>query len=216
MVTQAALSASRARLASHHRSRAKRVAVRALITVLYLVQPAARLLGRLRYGLTPWRTRPRPSRARPWPSRLELWRERGRAPEETLAALEAELRAERAAVRRGGDFDRWDLEVHGGLFGRVRLLVGIEEHGAGRQLVRHRLSPRPTPPALMAVGLFALLAVAAAVGGAAPVAIALTVIAAALVLLVTRDCAVAAGGLRQAIAASEREAGEGAPLEPTA
>jgi O-antigen biosynthesis protein len=43
---------------------------------------------------------------------------------------------------RGGDYDRWDLEVRGGLLGAVRLLATTEEHGAGRQLVRFRLWPK--------------------------------------------------------------------------
>jgi hypothetical protein len=47
-----------------------------------------------------------------------------------------------AVVRAGGDFDRWDLEVRLGALGASRLLMTTEEHGAGRQLLRFRVSPR--------------------------------------------------------------------------
>ena len=39
---------------------------------------------------------------------------------ERLQAIEASLRARGARVRRGGAYDRWDLEVRGGLLGAAR------------------------------------------------------------------------------------------------
>ena len=39
---------------------------------------------------------------------------------------------------RGGDYDDWDLEVRGGLLGGARLRLGVEEHGAGKQMLRFR------------------------------------------------------------------------------
>jgi hypothetical protein len=44
-------------------------------------------------------------------------------------------------VRRGGDFDNWDLEISAGAFGGVRAKMAIEEHGAGKQLIHFRLCP---------------------------------------------------------------------------
>src|SRR5262249_47526707 len=67
-----------------------------------------------------------------------------------------------AAVARGGDYDRWDLEVRGGLMGRARLLLAIEEHGAGRQYVRMRLWPLVPAPLLVLASVFALVAMVAA------------------------------------------------------
>jgi hypothetical protein len=52
------------------------------------------------------------------------------------------MRSVDGAVRRGGDFDHWDLEARSGMFTTVRALLGIEEHGTGRQLIRVRLWPR--------------------------------------------------------------------------
>ncbi|HEV2751899.1 MAG TPA: glycosyltransferase [Gemmatimonadales bacterium] len=108
---------------------------------LHLLQPLARLHGRLKEGLTPWRChgtlRPAPLR----PVTTSLWEEQWRAPDARLQSIEATLRAAGACVLRGGPHDRWDLEVRGGFFGTARMLMGVEEHGGGRQLVRLRCWP---------------------------------------------------------------------------
>ena len=56
--------------------------------------------------------------------------------------------AKRAVVKKGGDFDRWDLEIRGGLLGCVRAVAMIEEHGAGKQLFRLRAWPQIPRPAI--------------------------------------------------------------------
>ena len=45
-------------------------------------------------------------------------------------------------VTDGGPYDRWDLEVPGGILARARLLVAVEDHGAGKQYVRIGLWPK--------------------------------------------------------------------------
>jgi len=114
--------------------------LRALTFVLHLIQPAARLSGRVRHGLTPWRERGREllsivPRAR----RVTIWNEQWRPPEAWLTALEAALREHRVRVLRGGAFDTWDLEVRSGLLGVARARLVVEEHGQGRQLGRYRV-----------------------------------------------------------------------------
>jgi len=52
------------------------------------------------------------------------------------------LRSRGACTRRGGDFDRWDLELRAGILGLVRMDLVVEEHGQGKQLVRFRAWPR--------------------------------------------------------------------------
>src|SRR5207302_2063580 len=71
---------------------------------------------------------------------------------EKLASMETALRESGAVVRRGGNFDRWDLEVQGGLLGGVRMLLAVEDHGPRKQLVRVRSWPTFSP-----VGLLLLL-----------------------------------------------------------
>src|SRR5436309_4450168 len=109
---QACLIASRASFAGkpldHVGGRLRR---RTLTAVLHLLQPLARLRGRLKEGLTPWRTRGTLQRAPLWPTKISLWTKRWQTPEQRLHFLHAALRAEGACVRLGGEHDRWDLEV---------------------------------------------------------------------------------------------------------
>jgi GT2 family glycosyltransferase len=146
---------------------------RALIAVLNLLQPLARLVGRTGHGLTPWRRRGAPSFAVPLRRKFAVWTEHWRAPAAKLAALEAALRASGYAVVRGGDFDRWDLEVRGGALGTARLRMATEEHGAGRQLWRFRVWPRWCGPATTLTVLLAALTGGAAHDGAWSAAVAL-------------------------------------------
>jgi len=130
---------------------------------LHLLQPAARLLGRLRQGLTPWRRRGANHMVIPWPRMTAIWSEKQwRSAEQRLQALETAMRESGAAVLRGGDYDAWDLEVRGGLLGTARAQLVVEEHGQGRQLVRVRVRPTALPAALVVSSLFASLAAAAA------------------------------------------------------
>jgi len=147
-----------------------RVAARALIAWLHVVQPLARLWGRLTGGLAPWRLRARHPAAPPLPREVTRWREAWRAPTAVLAALERRLRAAGLGVRRGGPCDRWDLEARVGGLGAARLLLAVEEHGHGRQLFRWRVTPRPAPAALGAAALLVALAALAATDGARLVA----------------------------------------------
>ncbi len=116
--------------------------VRSLTTLLYLLQPAARLAGRIRRGLTPWRRRGEFAISLPWPRRREVWSERWQSQGDRLLDLERELRARSMTVLRGGEFDRWDIQLRLGPLAGARVRVAVEEHGSGRQLVRYRVWPR--------------------------------------------------------------------------
>jgi len=61
-----------------------------------------------------------------------------------------------------GDFDHWDLELRGGLMGCVRLLMAVEEHGGGKQLLKFRVWPRYSRIGLALTLLFAALSAGAA------------------------------------------------------
>jgi GT2 family glycosyltransferase len=166
-MAQAALSAAEARFATT-RSPLRRFGLYDLTTLLHLVQPLARLRGRIRFGLTPWRRRGRWSFAPPRGATWSLWREEGWPSGRWLRLLEEQLRVHGAPVLRGGNYDRWDLEVRGGSLGRSRVLVTTEDHGGGKQLVRFRVSPRAVA-GMVLVGVLGILAVLAGLG-AAPVA----------------------------------------------
>ncbi|MDX1393420.1 MAG: glycosyltransferase [Gemmatimonadota bacterium] len=124
---------------------------RAVTALLHLLQPAARLRGRVRYGLTPWRVRS--ARRFSWPTvrNAFLWSESWRSPSEWVGQLEGALRLMRARVLTGGEFDRWDLTVKSGMFGRARVYTCTEEHGNGRQFIRFRFVPWMARPAVVAI-----------------------------------------------------------------
>jgi GT2 family glycosyltransferase len=171
--------------------------LRLLTAWLHLVQPAARLRGRLDGGLTPWRHRG--PRALAWPSARSwsVWTERRREPQEWLLELETALRRRGHIVGRGSDWDTWDLEIRRGTLGAVRLLMAHEDHDGGRQLVRFRLWPRPWRAAWIGAPFAALALVAGALGAGVATAV-LGAIAALIALRGFADCAMATGAVQDA------------------
>jgi O-antigen biosynthesis protein len=168
---------------------------RALAALLHVIQPMARLRGRLRGGLTPWRQRTRHRAAMPVARTATVWRERWLGASETLTGIEEVLRSTGAVVLRAGPTDRFDLEVRGGSLGAARLLMAIEEHGSGRQLVRFRSWPRPSTGGLLLVAPLAGVAAMAELAGAWMPGAVLALSAGALGFAVGRQCAAACGAL---------------------
>jgi len=158
-VAHATLSAARASFPSGPYDKITDYKLRALTAFLHLLQPLARLFGRIQYGLTPWR-REAPGLVWPWPKRFAIWTERWRDPIERLQDIEASLRTSGATIVHGGEYDRWDLGVRGGILGGARLLMAAEDHGAGKQFVRFRSWPICSHGAIGS-----LLALAAITGG---------------------------------------------------
>ncbi len=190
-LAQASLSAARASFNDAPPRSAARLKRRLLTAALHLLQPLARLRGRLQYGLAPWR-RASLGLAAPWPRTFALWSERWQDPDQRLRRIEADLKAVGAAVRCGGDYDRWDLEVSGGPFGSARLLMAVEDHGAGTQLLRFRWWPRPSRGGVFLTALFAAVTGAAAATGAWAAGMILAAVTLALALCVVLECAGAA------------------------
>lgn len=199
LLVQAVRSAARATFTSAPESAIDKLKLYAVTAYMHLMQPMARLIGRLRHGLTPWRRRVQGPSSMPLPRRLARWSETWRAPEAWLRGMEQRLRAINAPVLAGGDFDDWDLEVRGGALGLARLIMGVEEHGAGRQLLRFRIWPRFSRLALGTLIVLGGLAVAAALDGAWVVSALLLVAALAPALRSWQDCAVAATALEAAV-----------------
>jgi glycosyltransferase involved in cell wall biosynthesis len=200
----AGISGARAFFRVVPRSRWRQVSMAATTAVLYFLQPAARLWGRLWYGLTPWRRRGGGGDlAVPWPGIINIWSEKEwLSAEQRLTAFEAALRASGAAVARGGEYDRWDLEVRGGLLGCARLLMVVEEHGAGRQYVRMHLWPTANPAIFLVACLFAGLAMRAALDLEWNAWALLNIPAIFLVGRTIYESAAAMAALRQAIGAT--------------
>jgi hypothetical protein len=129
------------------------------------MQPLARLHGRLKHGLTPWRNRGGAGFTAPVVQTRRIWCEQGSPAADRIETIARDLKAHGVPVRVGGDFDPWDLELGGGPFAAARVQVAVEEHTGGRQLVRFRAWPNVSVPAAALAVLFAALAVAAVQGG---------------------------------------------------
>jgi cellulose synthase/poly-beta-1,6-N-acetylglucosamine synthase-like glycosyltransferase len=191
-LSQAIAMALHASFADYETSpRTRRLLLRGLTASLHLLQPVARLRGRLRAGLAPWRRAQRPKLTLPRPHALRFWNEHWQAPEKRLEAIEAALLTQGLVVLRGGDYDRWDLETRGGLFGSARTCMAVEDHGSGRQLVRFRTWPRIALLEWFLFLLLGMLTVMAAIDQAWLVSVILGLAAAGLVMRMLGDCAIA-------------------------
>lgn len=140
-VAQALLTAKRIELRGP-RGKLRRIKLRLKIAYLHLAQPMVRLQGRITQGLTPWR-RPRTSRRWCVPKGrvTRIWQEKWMASDTVLSSIESSLHHIGAQPERGGDFDPWDLNAHGGMFGSVRVLLAVEEHGQGKQMLLVKQKP---------------------------------------------------------------------------
>ena len=161
-VVQAIKGASRAIFPTPLTSWTARARRYFLTALLHFLQPMARLHGRLHWGLSPWR-RSAGGFVLPRIRVESVWSESWKDPATWLADIERVLRERGVMVLRGGDFDRWDLQLRRGPFASVRMMLAIEEHGGGRQLARIKMWPRFSRFAgfislasmLLAVGAFA-------------------------------------------------------------
>ena len=133
-----------------------------LIFFFHLLQPAARLWGRLKHGLTPWRRRRAYALSRPANLASSIWSETWRPTDEWMRDVERELEKKDAIVARGGDYDDWDLRLRGGLLANARLSMAVEDHAGGKQLLRFLTSFEPAR-------LLPILGVAAVIVGTSAV-----------------------------------------------
>ena len=131
------------------------------------------------------------------PVGLSLWREQAEDSSILMTTLSTSMRDRGAVVNSGGDYDRWDLEIRGGLFGAARLLAGCEEHEGGRQCLRVRIWPRYS---ILAITIAAVLGASTVTSVLTAAWISASVFAAATVATVWRavvDAGRAAGILKE-------------------
>jgi GT2 family glycosyltransferase len=172
-----------------------RLAAGGLTALLVLMQPVARLAGRVEGGLTPWRRGCRRGFRLPRSRVVATWHERWSPLTDRVAAIETALRAGGLRVRRADGCERWELHTAAGAFGGVRLRAAVEEHGSGRQLVRVRVHPH-----LPRVGRWALAALAACAAAAMLAGEWTTVAVAAVPLALLLACATLECGAATAVA----------------
>jgi O-antigen biosynthesis protein len=199
LVASALMGSGATHAAASGRTRLDRARRRALTSVLFLVQPLARLAGRLRHRRASRRRRASTLGGIPRVRHFAIWSERWSAPESRLHQLEGALIREGGIVRRGSSFDRWDLEIAVGMLAAVRMRTAIEEHGSGRQMMRIRAWPKLWLAGFAATVLLALLAVGAWIDGAPAVALALALWVGAFAAVATLECSSAIGILLRAV-----------------
>jgi hypothetical protein len=163
------------------------------------MQPLARLYGRLSCGLTPWRRRGSDQFRLPTPHTYVIWSERWQSSQHWLESIEKALLKQNSLNRRGGDFDDWDLEIRGGLFGSVRSRMAIEEHGCGRQLIRLKVWPKISGMAASAAIVLTLLSVLAVIDHAVAAAVILGLAAIILGSHLLGDCAAARAACHETV-----------------
>jgi cellulose synthase/poly-beta-1,6-N-acetylglucosamine synthase-like glycosyltransferase len=173
------------------------VTARILTTLLHLLHPLARLRGRF--------TVRRDSRLRgvfphlPRLRALARWTERGVGHDRLLRTIEGRLESQGAVVRRGGDWDIWDLEVAGGALAGARLIAAIEDHGGGAQLERYRWWPSAPTTGVALTSASAALAAMAALDGATAASTILGAVAAVLALRTLWQSGSAMAAIQQAL-----------------
>jgi GT2 family glycosyltransferase len=173
----------------------RRILIVALTALLHALHPLARLTGRIRHGLSPWRRRSTRSLALPRPRRNGVWSEHWQPSDVRLRAMQRRLRECAAVVTSGGPHDRWDLHIAGGMLGGARIRTAVEEHGRGRQLLLFRSWPTVSRSASACFVIASAVAFAASAAGAV---IAATVAGCAAVVIAGTtfyECALAAGSV---------------------
>ena len=167
VVLQAAISAKKD--TSLLPTQKKNIKYRLLIIALHMIQPIARLYGRYKHGLTPWRMRGaelNPGFLFAFHKHIfTYWTEKWKSAEDWLSAIEQNLITQKARVKRGGDFDNWDIQVRSGLFAFARGLISIEEHGGGKQFLRFKCKTYYAFSGYLLAGSLGLVAFIAGLSG---------------------------------------------------
>jgi O-antigen biosynthesis protein len=175
------------------------VELRGVVAFLHLVQPLARLKGRLQHGLTFWRVPGSLALGFVPPRTYRIWSETWIDPSARLESIERSMRAQGLPAVRGGEYDRWDLSARGGALGFARLRMAVEEHGSGRQQALFRVWCGATRAAFATVAVPAAAALWAGLDHASIPAGVLGAIALGAALRGLQECASAAQRFDRAI-----------------
>jgi GT2 family glycosyltransferase len=210
-VIQALLSARRADFPTTGWTAAQRFGLRGVTALLHLAQPLARLIGRLRFGLSLWRKRTGEAAGLriAWSESSSVWSETWRPAGDWLGMLQTRLVSKKIPFTTGGDYDNWDLQVNAGLLGGARLLMAMEEHGAGKQMLKFSVRKLFPVSASLLFAFFALLSLAAALDKAWFASGTLACIAVMLAARIRYETASAAAVFSDAIRNLEKETRNG-------
>jgi len=165
-------------LRPEHASSTERVKWRVAIGWLHFLEPLARDWGRLKGGLTPWRSalaaEPCQLRHRPWWRGLQpFWRrvkwsnagDKCLDKNIILERLTRLLSARGCAVGWNSDFEAWDLKLRRGALGEAWLRMVVEHHGGPRGVARFSADVQPSQTILWALAGIAMGAIVTATAG---------------------------------------------------
>jgi len=183
-----------------------------VITFLNLLQPLARLVGRVHDGLTPLRWRAPVEFRLPRRISTAMWTERWREPDAWVRHTRDAINRERARVIDGGPYDRWDIEVPGGALATARLLIAVEDHGGGTQYVRFGIRPKYSCAGLAVIAFLGSAVGAAATSAAWTAAVVLSSIAALVITRIAQEAGRALTIIERAIAEVKNPSGGHARL----
>jgi hypothetical protein len=163
------------------------------------LQPFARLWGRMIAGLTPWRRARGCGLVLPRPRTSGTWSDTWRSPNDRLSEISSEIRRRGYVVRAGGSYDRWDLEIRGGIGAVTRIQMLAEEHGGGGQYLRIRSWQSYSRVALLSLTFFLVLTTIAALDQLWLIVAVLGFVATLIALQIGREAASSAAAARVAL-----------------
>jgi len=178
-------------------ARTRPLALASLTALLYILQPLARLHGRIRYRVLPWWKKDF-AFFWPWIWGFSYWSDAAIPADQRLLYMEHKIQGTGFFDRRSGLFDRWDLQVKGGFFGKARIYFACENHGSS-QMLRASVIPFVRRRALVLLVLFILSGLLASKNGAFEAATVFLVFFAAVFVLSMINCALACGVSRKAV-----------------
>jgi hypothetical protein len=189
---------------------------RAMIAWFHFLEPLARDWGRLKGGLTPWRSALERDEGdavtaeevdTPWWRRLNPFRRKlhwtypgdMRLEKDTmLERLTAMLNERRCSVGWNSNYDRWDLVLRRGALGQAWMRMVVEHHGGPRRLARFATEIRPSRTVAISLAVTASLCFAAAWTGLVWPTMVLAAVTAALWIAPVREADRIERGLRAA------------------
>jgi len=170
------------------------VVSRAVVSLLFLLQPAARLCGRLTAGLTPWHCRCAKGFALPYPRVLCFSCEDRLDHDDARRMLGRAFRGHHLPLVRGGSEFEWDWQIDGGLFGGVRCLTNV----TGTE-ISTRAWPYVGTASWALLALFVSAIAAAGADGVGPLALGFAIPIGIVALLVLRQTGGAMAALLTAV-----------------
>lgn len=150
-----------AKIPANQKSKTRNLLFRYYTVMFHIFQPLARLYGRFKNDLTPWRNYGKANYAIPLIQKLNVWCESWISPDDRLELIEGQLKKENVCVERGDIYADWDIRIKGGALGSIIMAMAAEDHAEGKQFLRFRFAPRLSLTALFLISFQVFLLIIA-------------------------------------------------------